>query len=86
MTKKYCYRCEWLYRWPEHFYSSFFRDGSRVQEKWSERLWFPLSAMCQHSACFENKERIQGQHQLNKNKDCPYYKKKWYLKFWDDKI
>ena len=55
-------------------------------ERWSNMLFFPPCTMCQHPSCFEKekgcrKVRTKGQYQLNKDKNCPYYKKKLYL-FW----
>ena len=80
-----CENCKWHYIWAEHFFSASFIGSDNWGEKWSEKLFFPPVTMCQHKNCFEKtkrfRERIKGQYQLNKNNDCPYYKKKWYL-FW----
>jgi len=81
-----CFNCKWLYRWAEHNYSSIFICGEIYSEKWSEKLFFPPRIMCQHPSCFKKPEdsykyRVKGQYQLNKDGNCQFYKKKWYL-FW----
>ena len=64
-----------------------FFNGEDGQAKWSESLFFPPHPMCMHESCFHKvelyngkviKERVKGQYQLNKDKICPYFKKKWY--------
>ena len=52
--------------------------------KWAERKFLMPHALCRREECFEiidgKKIRIKGQAQLNKNGDCPHFRKKWKFK------
>ena len=75
-----------MYKWPEHNFSSLFIGSQQWGEKWSEKLFFPPCPMCQHKSCFQKEKgqlklRIKGSYQLNPDRQCEFFKKKWYL-FW----
>ena len=98
-NKKYCIDCKWHRKGKEYVIASryLFPDqddkipGFLMCSSGTEAL-----TACQHPVCFEDVEvddpiigphtvtsRIQGNAQLNKDLDCPYFKPRrpWWM-FW----
>ena len=81
MSKVYCCDCKYFKRRFENYFDGRFTKCEIRAMRWSERKFFMPYALCRRKECFEiidgKKKRVKGQAQLNKNCDCPYFKKKW---------
>jgi len=68
-------------RFENYFDGRFTMDGI-TQARWSQHKFLMPYALCRRKECFEiidgKKTRFQGQAQLNKNHDCPHFKKLWW--------
>jgi hypothetical protein len=82
MSPVYCYDCRYFKRRFENYFDGNFTQSGIVGAKWSQRKFLMPYALCRREECFElidgKKMRVRGQAQLNKNCDCPYFKKKWF--------
>jgi len=77
-----CENCKYLKQRFENYFDWSFITSTNIGCKWSKRKWLMPYPLCMRKECFEiidgRKIRFQGQAQLNKNHDCPHFKKIWW--------